>query len=172
MQGMDDSGRVVYLGTFSKVLFPGLRLGYAVVPDALLEPLVALRARSDRGPPTLPEAALADLLREGHFAAHLRRARRRAEAARDALVTGLRAAGNLTVDVPDQGLHLVAGLPAALDDVAAVEMARMAGLGARALSAMAVTGPARQGLVVGFSGFAPEVLHAAAARFAAMVAKV
>lgn len=172
MQGMDDSGRVVYLGTFSKVLFPGLRLGYAVLPDALLEPLVALRARSDRGPPTLPEAALADLLREGHFAAHLRRARRRAEAARDALVAGLAVAGNLTVSIPDQGLHLVTGLPAALDDMTAVEMARAAGLGARALSAMAVTEPARQGLVVGFSGFAPEVLQAAAARFAAMAAKV
>lgn len=169
MQGMDDSSRVIYLGTFSKVLFPGLRLGYAVIPDPLLETVVALRGRSDRSPPTLAEAALTDLIREGHFAAHLRRARRKAQAARDALVAGLASARTLSVDVPDQGLHLVARLPARLGDVEAVEIARKAGLGARALSSMAVTNPPRQGLVIGFSGFPPEVLHAAATRFAAAI---
>ncbi|MGB3815442.1 MAG: PLP-dependent aminotransferase family protein [Shinella sp.] len=169
MQGMDDSGRVIYLGTFSKVLFPGLRLGYAVIPDPLLETLVALRSRSDRSPPTLAEGALGDLLREGHFAAHLRRARRQAQAARDALVAGLSLARCLSVDVPDQGLHLVAGLPETPSDTAVVEIARQAGLGVRALSAMAVTNPPRQGLVIGFSGFAPEVLHEAARRFAAAI---
>lgn len=166
MQGMDDSGRVIYLGTFSKVLFPGLRLGYAVIPDPLLETVMALRARTDRSPPTLAEAALTDLIREGHFAAHLRRARRHAQAARDTLVAGLAAAPGLSVTVPDQGLHLVAGLPAGLEDVAAVEIARRAGFGVRALSTMAVTNPPRQGLVIGFSGFAPDVLHEAARRFA------
>ncbi|WP_338091051.1 PLP-dependent aminotransferase family protein [Shinella kummerowiae] len=171
MQGMDDSGRVIYLGTFSKVLFPGLRLGYAVIPDPLLDAVMSLRSRSDRNPPTLAEAALTDLLREGHFAAHLRRARRQAQAARDALVEGLSAAKNLSVAVPDQGLHLVAGLPASLVDTHAVDMARTAGLGVRALSSMAVTNPPKQGLVIGFSGFAPAVLQAAATRFAAAISK-
>lgn len=171
MQGMDDSGRVIYLGTFSKVLFPGLRLGYAVIPEPLLDAVMALRSRTDRSPPTLAEAALTDLIREGHFAAHLRRARRHAQAARDALVAGLSAAANLTVDVPDQGLHLVADLPASLADTDAVEIARQAGLGVRALSAMAVTNRPRQGLVIGFSGFAPEVLHTAATRFATAIAR-
>ncbi|MCR6500613.1 PLP-dependent aminotransferase family protein [Shinella sp. CPCC 101442] len=170
MQGMDDSGRVIYLGTFSKVLFPGLRLGYAVIPDALLDTVIALRIRTDRSPPTLAEAALTDLIREGHFAAHLRRARRRAQAARDALVAGLATARNLSVAIPDQGLHLVAALPASLPDIEAVEIARKAGLGVRALSAMAVTHAPRQGLVIGFSGFAPEILEAAAKRFAADIA--
>ena len=84
-------------------------------------------------------------------------------------MAGLAGARNLTVAVPDQGLHLVAGLPESLDDIEAVEIARQAGLGARALSAMAVTNPPRQGLVIGFSGFAREVLNAAARRFAAMI---
>lgn len=170
MQGMDDSGRVIYLGTFSKVLFPGLRLGYAVIPDALLDRVITLRIRTDRSPPTLAEAALTDLIREGHFSAHLRRARRQAQAARDALVAGLSTAQTLSVDVPDQGLHLVATLPASLADTEAVEIARQAGLEVRALSAMAVTQAPRQGLVIGFSGFAPDVLEAAARRFAAAIA--
>ncbi len=68
LQGMDASGRVAYLGTASKVLFPGLRVGYAVVPEPLLDGVLALRARSDRHPPTLVEGALAELLDEGHFA--------------------------------------------------------------------------------------------------------
>lgn len=170
MQGMDDSGRVIYLGTFSKVLFPGLRLGYAVIPDALLDQVIALRIRTDRSPPTLPEAALTDLIREGHFSAHLRRARRQAQTARDALVAGLSTTGKLAVAVPDQGLHLVATLPTSIADTEAVEIARQVGLGVRALSGMAVTHAPRQGLVIGFSGFAPEVLEAAARRFAAAIA--
>ncbi len=171
MQGMDATGRVIYLGTFSKVLFPGLRLGYAVLPEPLIAPVAALRARTDRSPPTLAEAALAELIREGHFAAHLRRARRRMQTARDALVAGLSIHPALTVAVPDQGLHLVVGLPPDLPDHEAVEIARKAGLGVRALSAMAVTNPPRQGLVIGFSGFPPEVLQQAAARFAVSLAE-
>lgn len=166
MQGMDGAGRVIYIGTFSKALFPGLRSGYAVLPEALIEPVLRLRARTDRYPPTLAETALAEFLREGHFAAHLRRARRRVRAARDALVMGLRS-GPLEVAPPDQGLHLIAGLPAGMQDGPLVAQAAAAGLGVRALSSMHLVEPARQGLVVGFSGFAPEVLEAAARRFAA-----
>ncbi|MBZ4691041.1 MAG: Transcriptional regulator, GntR family domain / Aspartate aminotransferase [Cereibacter sp.] len=168
MQGMDAAGRVIYIGTFSKALFPGLRIGYAVLPEPLLGPVLQLRSRTDRSPPTLAEGALADFLREGHFAAHLRRARRRVKAARDALVAGLRA-GPLTVEPPDQGLHLIAGLPEGMEDTALVPRAAEAGLGVRALSSMCL-GPARQGLVVGFSGFAPEVLESAARRFSRSLA--
>ena len=82
----------------------------------------------------------------------------------------LSAAENLSLDVPDQGLHLVAGLPASLIDTDAVEIARHAGLGVRALSTMAVTETPRQGLVIGFSGFSPDILRDAAMRFAASIA--
>jgi GntR family transcriptional regulator/MocR family aminotransferase len=171
LQGMDASGRVAYLGTFSKVLFPGLRVGYAVVPEPLLAAVLELRARTDRHPPSLAEGALADLLNEGHFAAHLRRSRRRVHAARDALVAGLGAcrAGILEVTVPEQGLHLVAKLTSAHCDVDIVAAAKAAGVGARALSSMFVTGPPLQGLVLGFSGFAGDELRAAAAKLDAIL---
>ncbi|TDR93609.1 PLP-dependent aminotransferase family protein [Enterovirga rhinocerotis] len=165
LQGIDGSGRVIYLGTFSKVLFPGIRLGYAVLPEALIEPVLRLRARSDRQPPAFAEAALADLVREGHFAAHLRRARRLAESARDALVDGLSRSPHLSVTPPDQGLHLIAGLADGRSDTALVARAAACGLGSRALSAMHLSPPPQRGLVIGFSGYPPEVLRDAALRF-------
>lgn len=171
LQGMDDGDRVIHLGTFSKALFPGLRIGWAVVPEALLEPILAIRERSDRFPPAFAEEALADLLREGHFAAHVRRARRRTRAARDALVEALGAAG-LPVAAPDQGLHLVAPLPAGTDDRALLPAIHAAGLGGRALSSLFVgapgapdlsdAAPRAAGLVVGFSGFPAAALADAA----------
>ena len=161
LQGIDDGGRVVYLGTFSKALTPALRVGYVVAPPALVEPIVEVKARTDRFAPRLIEDVLAVLMAEGHFAAHIRRARRRAREARDALVEGLRATP-LAVTVPDQGLHLIADLPEGSDDVALLPVLRSAGLGARALSTCFVEAPARHGLVIGFSGFPPEVLEAAA----------
>ena len=89
LQGIDDAGRVIYVGTFSKVLFPGLRLGYAVLPPALLEPVRAARLLTDWHPAGLAEGVVTDFLAEGHFAQHLRRMRLRYRAARDALVAAL-----------------------------------------------------------------------------------
>jgi GntR family transcriptional regulator/MocR family aminotransferase len=166
LQGVDGSERVAYLGTFSKVLFPGIRLGYAVVPKPLLQTVLRLRMQSDRQPPTLAQGAIADLLNEGHFAAHLRRVRRRVQAGRDVLVAGLRAhcAERLQVTVPEQGLHMVARLAADIADTELSSALREAGIGARALSPMYLAAPPQQGLVLGFSGFSDAELAAAAIR--------
>ncbi|MGO4713496.1 MocR-like pyridoxine biosynthesis transcription factor PdxR [Bradyrhizobium sp. 2TAF24] len=164
LQGMDGGGRVAYLGTFSKVLFPGLRVGYAVLPEPLLGAVLELRARSDRHPPTVMENALAALISEGHFAAHLRRARRTVQAARDTLVAQLQAhaSDHLAVAVPEQGLHLVAALDHPRRDTEIVTAAEASGVAVRALSPMYLDAPARQGLVLGFSGFSVEALRRAA----------
>ncbi|HZD11271.1 MAG TPA: PLP-dependent aminotransferase family protein, partial [Candidatus Binatia bacterium] len=76
LQGLDNSGCVIYLGTFSKVLFPALRLGYVVLPEGLLQPFLKAKAVVDRGAPTLTQAAVADFIDEGHFERHLRRLRK------------------------------------------------------------------------------------------------
>lgn len=172
LQGMDGSGRVIYLGTFSKVLLPGLRIAYAVLPEALVDKVLAVRARTDRQPSTLAEGAMADLLNQGHFAAHLRRVRRRARAARDVLVEALAMAGEgrLDVSAPEQGLHLVAYPRLAVSDVDIVRMAREESVSARALSPMYLAAPPRQGLVLGFFGFGDEALRSAASKLGRIVA--
>ncbi|MFZ9632665.1 MAG: PLP-dependent aminotransferase family protein [Alphaproteobacteria bacterium] len=171
LQGIDDAGRVVYVGTFSKSLFPGLRVGYAVLPEAILGKAIALRERTDRQPSTIADGALAAFIAEGHLAAHVRRARKRARAARDALVAGL-AQGPLLAQAPDQGLHLVASLPGWLDEARAIEVAAQAGLFARPLSAMHLARRRRTGLVMGFSGFSPEAFAIAAREASARLARL
>ena len=163
LQGMDAGGRVIHVGTFSKTLMPGLRMGWLVLPEPLIAPVLALRLRSDRAPPGVLEPAMAAFLAGGGFAAHLRRARRRCRAARDALMAELAAAG-LDLRPPDQGLHLTLPLPAGADDLALAAQARALGFGARALSSMCLEAPQR-GLVIGFSGHAPAVLAQAARRW-------
>ncbi|NML73618.1 PLP-dependent aminotransferase family protein [Rhizobium sp. S-51] len=164
MQGIDAEGRVIYVGTFSKVLMPGLRIGYLVLPWSLRDTVLDVRRRTDRFPSTLAEGALAEFLREGHFAAHVKRARRRVKRARDLLVEALDGSG-LEVTTPEQGLHLVAGLPADMVDTDVATEAARAGFGVRALSPMYVDVPPRRGLVIGFSGFPAEELARAAGRW-------
>ena len=164
LQGVDEGGRVICIGTFSKVLFPGLRLGYAVLPPELLEPFLAARLLSDWHPPTLQEGVVTDFLEEGHFAQHLRRMRQRYRLARDALVEALaRECGDaLSVEAPDQGMKLIARLrPGLVDtDIAAAAAAR--GVIARAISPMHLSAPPVQGLMLGFSGHDPGALRWAA----------
>src|SRR4030095_3364633 len=75
--GIDSAGRVVYLGTFSKTVFPSLRTGYLVVPAALVDAFTAAIRQTGHTVPAAVQAALADFLSEGHFAAHIRRTRAR-----------------------------------------------------------------------------------------------
>ncbi len=173
LQGMDGAGRVAYIGTFSKILFPGLRTGYLVAPEPLLNAILEVRARTDRYPATLTEAPLADLLNQGHFAAHLRRVRRRVQAARDVLVAALRDHGKDRLDIaaPEQGLHLVAKLLGRGRDTDIAAAAKAAGIGSRALSPMFIAAPPVQGLVLGFSAFGNEAVREAAIRLCTVIAQ-
>jgi GntR family transcriptional regulator / MocR family aminotransferase len=162
LQGLDSAARVIYVGTFSKVLFPSLRLGYLVAPPALLEGLVAARDFIDMHPPLLEQMALADFIAEGHFARHLRKMRVQYLARRDALVDALRRELGDVLDVvaPEAGMHLVAWLPPGVDGRAAA--ARVAAYDQHILpvSHFSVGPLPRDGLVLGFAGDAPHVLRA------------
>ena len=104
---------MIYIGTFSKVLFPALRLGYLVVPPDLVARFAAVREAMDIFPPTLYQAALADFIDEGHFGRHLRRMRQLYRERRSALVDGAADGSSAELEVPatQAGMHLTATLP-------------------------------------------------------------
>ena len=110
LQGLDDGGRVVYVGTFSNAMFPGLRLGYVVPPPSLVEPFTRAKHFADHQTPVLEQAALADFIAEGHLEQHIRRMRRRYLARRVALLEALRHhfAGRVATVGDAAGLHVVA----------------------------------------------------------------
>jgi GntR family transcriptional regulator / MocR family aminotransferase len=169
LAGIDGPGRVIYLGTFSKTLFPGLRVGYAVLPPALLQPVALARSVADRFPPGILGDALAELMATGAFAAHVRRMRGRYRAARDLVATTLERAsgGLLRVAVPDQGLHLLALLPAGLPPGAAEQIRAAAGVEGRLLSECRIAENDQDGFVLGFSGYTLPALRQAAERLGA-----
>src|SRR5258708_34110186 len=113
MQRLDRAGRVLYIGTFSKVLFPSLRLGYLVAPPELLKGLIATHRLIAVHLPLLEQMALADFMAEGYFARHVRRMRQLYKERRDALIDALtRERGTrLDITVPEPGMPPFVWLP-------------------------------------------------------------
>lgn len=166
---LDRGNRVLYLGTFSKVLAPGLRLGYLVVPEAAIAHFAQLKATTDRHAPGLDQRIVARFLAEGRLAAHLRRMRVLYAGRRAALVQALRREADDFLAVDDDaeaGLNLVARLKLRADDVAASRHALERQVHAAALSPYYVGRPRERGFVLGFAG-TPEDRIAPAVRILA-----
>ncbi|WP_186022869.1 PLP-dependent aminotransferase family protein [Burkholderia gladioli] len=171
LQGLDPR-RVVYLGTFSKILFPSLRLGYAIVPPELVAAFRGARVLMDRHPPEADQHVLAAFIGEGHLDRHIRRVRGVYAASRARLIATLDAAlpSELAWREPsDQGMHLVLWLAPGLDDRRVAAAALEAGVAVRPVSPMYAPGTARAGLVLGFGGYDEAVMEAAARRLAAVI---
>ena len=153
LQGLDESGRVLYTGTFSKLLFPGLRLGYLVVPEDLVDVFSRARELMDHQPPILDQLVLADFMEEGHFARHLRRMRSVYEKRRSLLVAALtEVLGDvLNLEPSDAGLRLLAWLPEGWDDQEVSQLLADAGVESLAVGTCCWSEPTRPGLLLGFA---------------------
>jgi GntR family transcriptional regulator/MocR family aminotransferase len=165
LKSLDRDGRVIYIGSFSKALFPSLRLGYMVLPPALRDATVAAKWLEDRGCSTLEQSALARFMAEGGFERHLRRAAIALRARRTAMLNGLaRHAGDF-VEVVDSnaGMHLTAWLSRANhgDCERLVAHARERGLGLYTVAPYCLKPPPRPGLVFGYAGLPPADIEAA-----------
>jgi GntR family transcriptional regulator/MocR family aminotransferase len=161
LQGLDTDARVIYIGTFSKVMFPALRLGYVVVPKDLVPAFSAAREANDIFSSTLYQAVLTEFIREGHFARHIRRMRMLYMERRRALVKAIETqmGDRLEVIGAEAGMHLVALLPPAVNDVAISRKAAQMGISAAPLSMCYLKPPARGGLVLGYGGANAHQIH-------------
>ena len=174
LKSLDRDQRVLYAGTFSKVLYPSLRLGYLVVPASM----VAAFARSNRlrhlGHATLEQRVIADFMTAGHFARHLKRMRALYAARRRALADGLSAVfgDRITVDLRPGGMHLLARFASGVSDDSLADLAQAGGLSVEALSRRATTHACGQGLLLGFTNIAEAEALPTCCRLHQMIRKV
>ena len=161
LQGLDTDERVIYVGTFSKVLFPALRLGYIVVPKDLVAAFFAARDAADVFSSTFYQSVMTDFIREGRFARHIRRMRMLYMDRREALANALQKqmGGRVEVIGAEAGMHLVALLPLDMDDVAVSSKAAQLGISAIPLSSCYLKSPARGGLILGYGGVNARQIH-------------
>jgi len=166
LQGLDaEAGdrdtRVIYIGSFSKTLFPSLRIGFLVVPSALVDAFAAARAVIDRQSPTVDQAVLAEFIDQGHFLRHLRRMRALYAERQDALLRGIRdgpLVEHIDTGPSDAGMHLVGWLRHHRDDARASTRGLEVGIEAQPLSAMTLGPVSRGALLLGYAAFAPSTL--------------
>jgi GntR family transcriptional regulator/MocR family aminotransferase len=172
LQGLDPD-HVVYAGSASKTLAPGLRLGWFVMPAGLAEPMAAAKIAADRGSPALEQLALADLITRGEFDRHLRRMRPVYRRRRDALLAAL------SQQVPwleptgiSAGLHLVTWLPPHLDEAPVVAAALQAGVGIDRVGPYRISHPGPGGLIFGYAVASEQAIAEGVAILAQVISEL
>lgn len=163
LHGLAPPGRVLYAGSFSKLLFPSLRLGYVVVPSDAVDHFAAARWLVDRHSPPLEQAVLADFIDEGHFVRHVRRMRtlyaERQAALVEAAATDL--AGILEIPPADAGLHLIGGLCEGVSEAALLRATASAGIELTPTSSFGRHAIGRPSVILGYAPFSPREIRRA-----------
>jgi GntR family transcriptional regulator/MocR family aminotransferase len=156
LRSLDRDGRVLYVGTFSKSLFPSLRLGYVVMPPSLRRDLVTAKWAQDFGSSAIEQAALAHFMQSGAFERHLRRSARTLQGRRAVLLEGLHACSRGRLDIADSraGMHLVVWMRGKHDDTldAMLDHAQRLGVGLHSIRPHFLRPPERAGLLMGYCG--------------------
>lgn len=169
LQGLDKRGSVIFLGSFSKVLFPALRLGYVVLPACLLDPVLGLRLAVDSYPPALLQATLCDFMTEGHLGRHIRKMREmyanRLGVLQDAARRHLR--GLLDISPVRAGLSTVGFLRNGISSRTAERAAANKGIEVLGLHRFALQAECMNGLLIGFAAFAEREIREAIVNLAA-----
>jgi GntR family transcriptional regulator / MocR family aminotransferase len=168
LHGLDSNGSVIFAGSFSKVLFPGLRLGYIVIPSSLMDAFSAMRHFLNYSSHYLEQAVLADFIAEGHFERHIRRTRAVYFERQHVLVDTVRCelAGRMTVAPADAGLSLVGWLPDRMSDAMAAEMARKRTVDVWPLSSFSMR-RLSPGLILGYAGLSDVEIRGGVERLSA-----
>lgn len=174
VHALDGGGRVLYAATFSKVMFPALRLGYLVAPEQLVQPFRLAKALFDTGNPTLPQLALVDFIREGYFERHLRRLRVRNAARRAALLEAVdRYLGDRAqVFGANAGIHVLLWLPG-IPFSRTAELRRhaeKAGVGVYSVGPFYMSPPKHAGLLLGYASLTEREIREGIRRLASVVA--
>lgn len=170
LQGLDRSGRVLYMGTFAKTLFPSLRIGYLIVPEALVDAFRTAIRITGHVPAPVIQAALADFINEGHYGAHVRRMRSVYASRRACLIDAIQTElGNFLEATPgDGGMQMAAYFRAGIDDRKTATLAAEAGIHVSALSSYYFGARQRSGLYMGFAAVPESRIVKAAHHLAAM----
>ena len=161
LQSLDRAGCVILLGTFSKVLFPALRLGYLVAPPDLVEGFVKAKAITDFHCPLLEQALLAEFMEEGHFSRHIRRMRTLYLERLDTMLGAIRdeTEGSLDIERPDAGMHVLARLGAHMDDEVIARAAASVGVSCIPLSSCYIGPGKTSGLLLGYAGYRTQQIR-------------
>jgi GntR family transcriptional regulator/MocR family aminotransferase len=173
LHGLDDGNRVIYLGTFSKVMFPALRLAYIIVPEKLADPVAAAMDVAGADAPTLSQLVLTEFIEDGHFVRHIRRMRQLYNERQAVLVESATREldGVLEVQRQDSGMGLVGWLPAQDDDAGASRLAAQAGIEAPPLSAYCIAVKTPPALVLGYAAIPPREIRTAVRRLGAALSQ-
>jgi len=171
VQGLDPHGRTIYVGTFTKSLFPGLRIGYMLLPDQLVEPMTAARTLFDGHNASISQLTLARFIESGQFGAYIR-SMRCIYSGRLQVLTRLiekHLSGYVTARTPEGGMQVLCKLICDVPEQSVINAARRAGIDLSGLTRLYLSTPSEAGFLMGFAAYTPEELDVAVKSLAKVI---